>query len=129
MEMGCGLGFSVRCFSLGLICVAIGSEHCFGVGQPHWGTRTKVPQPSRDRNSLFCQITALGSSQKCWKSSSSTGIIEQISAHGYPKFYLFMPCDFVHIMMPSCIVGNLRLWMPLFKIPKRSQAQWVGILI
>ena len=93
--MGFGLGFSGPCFSLGiLICVVIGSQHWFGVGQPQWGTGTKIPPFSRDRNSLFCQTTALGSSQTCWKSSTSTGIIERISAYGYSKFYLFKPLWF-----------------------------------
>lgn len=126
--MGFGLGFSGPCFSLGLICMVIGSQHWFGVGQPQWGTTTKIPQFSRDRNSLFCQTTALSSSQTCWKSSTSTGILERISAHGYSKFYLFMPCDFVDMMMPSFVVGNHLLSMPLFEISKRSQVQLVGIL-
>lgn len=82
-EMGFCSGFSGPCFSLGLMCMVIGSQHWFGVGQPQWGTGTKIPRFPRDRNSLFCQTTALGSSQTCWKSSTSTGIRERISAHGY----------------------------------------------
>ena len=92
--MGFCSGFSGPCFSLGLMCMVIGSQHWFGVGQPQWGTGTKIPRFPRDRNSLFCQTTALGSSQTCWKSSTSTGIRERISAHGYSKFNLFMPLWF-----------------------------------
>lgn len=110
--MGFGLGFSGPWFFLGLICMVVGSEHWFAVGQPQWGTKSKISQFSRDRNSLFCQTTAVGSSQTCWKSSTSTGIREQISAHGYFRIYLFMPCDFVLMMMPSFVVGNRLLSMP-----------------